>query len=598
MRRTDFILLVEQYLDGTISPEGRTALREEVQADPEHRRLFGEQTRQHVRLHAQTSRVELADSQRIAVMAIDIAERHRDPNAFMDILRPRTFRERFAIMLRGLHAARNTPAHRAAQDELMRIFGPVTISVVVNALLILLIFCWVPYVLPPHPKPEGVSVTVSQNEPAPDFDPIVPVTTPPGGADAGERIIPVILASDVSTRIVDLKGSAEGAAADELAMGSQPVAEPAGSLLAGGPSLLPKTTPLAGIGALEGRDAVKRADILASIPGGIASDRAVVKSLRWLKAHQAADGSWPGQDPAAMTGLALLAYLAHGEVPASAEFGDTVTRALKYLLGRQTAQGYFSANVYAHAIATYAVAEAFSLTRIVELKLPLDRGVRVILDGQQNRGGFDYQYQKGERFDTSVSGWQIQAMKAARLAGAGVAGLEEGLARAARFLETDAFARDGSGFVYDGKAGVPAQSGGKPSMTGVGTLCLQMLGKGKTTAARTGLKALQHIEFEWPDNGKVPVYSGYYITQAKFQSEEKTSWNRWNRRMQQYILTKQAADGHWEQGDYESGSNVYTTTLCTLMLEVYYRYLPTYAKSPKQAVPDQLTSGDVPVDVR
>jgi hypothetical protein len=298
--------------------------------------------------------------------------------------------------------------------------------------------------------------------------------------------------------------------------------------------------------------------------------------LQWLKTHQLSDGSWPGQEPTAMTGLALLAFLAHGDTPASQEFGDAITRGLKFLLARQDQSGTFSKNVYAHAIATYAVAEAFTMTRIMDLKTPLDNATQVIIQGQQSLGGFDYNYQKNSRFDLSVTGWQIQALNATHTADPALPGLEAARTRASRFLLSNPVALDGSGFVYDGKAGVLPAGGGRPSMTSVGTLCLQMLGKPNSTPAKIGLKLLQNSELEWPASGKANVYTGYYLTQAKFQSGNKTDWMRWNLEMQRILLTKQKPDGHWEQGDYDNGSHVYTTALCTLMLEVYYRYLPSY----------------------
>ena len=135
-------------------------------------------------------------------------------------------------------------------------------------------------------------------------------------------------------------------------------------------------------------------------------------------------------------------------------------------------------------------------------------------------------------------------------------------------------------------------------MTGVGTLCLQMLGKSASPQTRSGLRTLQKAEFEWPETGKANVYGGYYVTQAKFQGGDKADWSNWNRKMQQTLVARQHADGHWEQGDYDNGSQVYTTTLCTLMLEVYYRYLPTYAKRPESTSPEKMTSGDISVDVR
>jgi len=594
MNEHEFITLVEEYFDGSLSPESRTALRTEVETNQDHRRLFEEQSRQHIRIHAQTSRVDFSESQRIATVVMDIAEKHRDPNAFMELLRKRTLRERVALLIAGLRAGRNTSAHRNAMNALFRFFGPITVSVAVNIAVILMIFCLVPVIAPPPPRNEGVAITMDSASQPPDLDPIQNVATP---STPQERVIPAILTAVNDTGLT--------AGLHELTPQRDD-----GDRAFTSTDLIDLTTPAAtleppnrvkilnALSSLENRDPTKRKGILANTIGGTVSETAVLKSLLWLKTQQSPDGSWPGQDTAAMTGLALLAYLAHGEVPGKPEYGDTVTRALKNLLARQDSSGYFSKNVYAHAIATYAIAEAFTMTRIVDLKTPLEKGVQAILDGQQTNGGFDYSYKKNNRFDTSVTGWQIQAMKAAKIAGADIPHLEEGLSRAARFLANDAFSHDGSGFVYEGKSGTPAATGGRTSMTGVGTLCLQMLGKGASPQARSGLRILHKAEFDWPIAGKAGVYSGYYVTQAKFQSGDMPDWLSWNRKMQQTLLTRQHADGHWEQGDHDSGSHVYTTTFCTLMLEVYYRYLPTYVKHPETAPQDKITSGDVPVDVR
>lgn len=48
--------------------------------------------------------------------------------------------------------------------------------------------------------------------------------------------------------------------------------------------------------------------------GDPTTEQAVMKALRWLKKTQRTDGSWTG-NPVSNTGLAVLAYLAHGEVP-------------------------------------------------------------------------------------------------------------------------------------------------------------------------------------------------------------------------------------------------------------------------------------------
>jgi hypothetical protein len=299
-----------------------------------------------------------------------------------------------------------------------------------------------------------------------------------------------------------------------------------------------------------------------------------------------------------MTGLALLAYLAHNETPSSPSFGPTIQRALEYLLSKQKPTGHFSRDVYAHAIATYAMAEAYSLTRIMTLRTSMDRGIAVIIAGQQSSGGFDYNYAKNTRFDTSVAGWQIQALKASFIAGGAQPGLAEAIKKSIHFLQTLSFAQDGSGFVYAGDTTTPSVSGAKWTMTGVGTLSLQLLGVPSAPQVRQGLRLLSDISFDWPRNSKPTVYGFYYVTQAKFQSGNSPAWDRWNRPMQQHLLRAQNTDGHWEGGDYDKGSHVYTTTLCTLMLEVYYRYLPTFSKPSEGTVPQATSSGEIQVHVQ
>jgi hypothetical protein len=588
MNDPEFILLLEQYLDGSITPGGRRELREAVTADPRHRRLFEDQARQHVRLHAQTSRVDFTESQRVAVMVMDVVEKEHAAR-FVDILRQQTIRERLQAIARGLRAPRDSGPHRYARFALLRIFGPPSVSAGLAAAIVLLLMLFaVPVVKPPNPYADSIVIEILPRDRLPVVPDEIPVTPPVKPDEAGGP------ATEGPPLIEPPSAPAE----------VMWVSEPSDPTRNGNLTDLPLrpqgtksfTLPL----PLGGRTEGGRGKVLHLTDGNAQTERAVTNALHWLKAHQLSDGSWAGQDPAAMTGLALLAYLAHGELPTSATFGVTVKKALDYLVARQDAGGSFSKDVYAHAIATYAIGEAFTLTRHMALLTPMERGVAVIVNGQQANGSYDYFYAKGTRFDTSVTGWQIQALKAARLAGSTTPGLDPALERSARFLKTEAFARDGSGFVYSGQPGVQPASGATWTMTGVGTLCLQMLGQARTVQARAGLRALESITFAWPRAAgeKVKLYGAYYVTQAKFQQDQKPVWKAWNQSFQPAVLSRQKPDGHWEGGDYDQGSHVYTTTLCTLMLEVYYRYLPTYAQPVETAASETAAEDTVRVDVR
>lgn len=599
MNEQEFILLLEEYLEGSLTPQGRIALKTEVLNNPARRTLFENQARQHVRLHAQSSRIDFSETQRIALMVMDIADKQKEPNAFMELIRKKSLRERFSLIIKGLRAAPDTVAHKIAKEEVIRIFGPVSLSVAVNVAVLLLLF-WVPYALPPSTptrnelsrEEEGIMISLGSPDP---LTPITPPETPPDNTKPdGMTSTPQIPSPSLTPSQNTGKAGTDG---DSIAVTQPSSREEVSCDASLAPPLSFRTLPVGiSFAPQENRSAKNRANTLISQKAE-KTEIAVLKALQWLKTGQSTVGHWPGQDATAMTGLALLTFLAHGETPSSPEFGDTVTRGLQYLLKRQNKQGAFSQNVYAHAIATYAIAEAYTMTRIMELKAPLEKATGVIINGQQSNGGFDYDYAKKARFDTSVTGWQIQALKAARTAIPDMEGLDAALDRSTRFLLSDAVASDGSGFVYEGKNGNIPLNGGKQSMTGVGTLCLLMLGKNNSAPVRIGLRLLQNTELEWPATGKANVYAYYYISQAKFQSGNQTDWMRWNLRMQKVLIARQHKDGHWEQGDYDAGSNVYTTTLCTLMLEVYYRYLPSYAHRTETKPARKSASGDVHIDV-
>jgi hypothetical protein len=386
--------------------------------------------------------------------------------------------------------------------------------------------------------------------------------------------------------------------------------------LAAGFEIAMAKSPLVMRGLYAQRTAGGRKGALSAFGGSGRGEDAVMRALRWLKEKQDADGSWvkaDGNPGPAMAGLALLCFLAHGETPASPEFGATVEKAMKYIVSKQNAKGSFSGNPYEQGICTYAIAEGFGLTKIMALKEAMEKGIQIVIDGQQPGGGYNYNYEKKERWDLSVAGWQYQAMKAAKMAGCSNPRLDEAIASGIKFLRVTAH-QPTKGFGY-------ASPSSTPSMTGAGTLCLQLLGKPDCPEVRSGLKWMEEtkhpiFDVTWAkedatpapaaDKGKAapkagaknPVYAWYYITQAKFQKGE-SDWKEWNPKFTTALIRNQIVEGklgHWEGGDH--GAKVYTTALCTLMLEVYYRYLPTFKHVEVAAPAAAVKSDDVVVDVK
>ena len=162
-----------------------------------------------------------------------------------------------------------------------------------------------------------------------------------------------------------------------------------------------------------------------------AAEQSVLRALRWLQTQQQTDGTWGANGySGAFTGLALLCYLGHGETPqTSQEFGVVVTNAINALVTEGTrSQGNLSFKIpigsqngaYVHGICTYALCEAYDMTKDERLPPIVTQAVDYIVKGQRPDGGWAYGYSLDPAFgpsDTSVSGWQIQALKAAHLTG-------------------------------------------------------------------------------------------------------------------------------------------------------------------------------------
>ena len=340
------------------------------------------------------------------------------------------------------------------------------------------------------------------------------------------------------------------------------------------------------------------------------AEAAVLRALEWLRLNQNPDGSWGQNDREGLSGLALLTFLAHGETTASEKYGQTVERGMRFLVARQNEKGEFlrtegAGGVYGHAIATYAISEAYGMTRIPSLKPVMERAIDVLIKGQHRHGGWVmYTYSGGDsgRWDVSLTGFCVQALKAAFIAGADNQGLKESMDRAANFLKERQF-EDGS-FPYSA-----ANRGRQPNMTAVAVLCLQLLGYSGDNATRSGLHFLRDADANWQRPEQAPLYSWYYVTQTKFH-QGGGSWTSWNNKFAPALIRNQNEDGSWLspgfalQGDgvtrefrgAEVNSKVYATTFAALSLQVYYRFLPTYQPIEDRVI-DQRSSDDVQIQI-
>ena len=135
-------------------------------------------------------------------------------------------------------------------------------------------------------------------------------------------------------------------------------------------------------GNMSNRSGAGRAAAIGAFGGkwGEYAEAAVLRALEWLRVNQNPDGSWANSNKEAMCGLGILTFLAHGEKPGdSPEFGETVQKALEYLMSVQNSAGQFvpTGGGYAHAIATYALCEAYGMTMNPNVRESADRAIQI-----------------------------------------------------------------------------------------------------------------------------------------------------------------------------------------------------------------------------
>jgi hypothetical protein len=335
--------------------------------------------------------------------------------------------------------------------------------------------------------------------------------------------------------------------------------------------------------------------------GTPACEDAVLRSLRWLKNNQNADGSWGEKRQAAMTGFALLAYMGHCETPASDEFGESAMKGIVYLvnLGIQN-KGKLSKNLseisfpYEHSIATYALGEAATFCKEANIPVPslmevTELAGQYIIDNQHENGGWAYLYKtegKDAHVDVSIAGWQIQALKACSHTGIKYKGLNGCISKALDYV--NGCQNENGGYGYHDKKSANSEVN-YFTLTGVGMLCNQMWGKASRSEVNTAAKyILENSKFDY-NTEFCDLYGHYYESQAMMQRGGE-DWKQYNTMFRDQILNNQNEDGSWKspgggQKPRAAGassfiannkdSKIYRNCLCTLMLEVYYRFLNT-----------------------
>lgn len=325
-------------------------------------------------------------------------------------------------------------------------------------------------------------------------------------------------------------------------------------------------------------------------------DAAVVTSLNLFKTSQNPDGSWGRSNKGAMTGFVLQCFLGHGETPDSPEYGDSVVKALLYLitLAKQNPSGIFSekwggkktgglggAGTYEHAIATLAVGEAYVTARLGSKSLPglrecFDTAIKTIISQQTSRGSWTYGgetivYNPGSGSDLSLANWHFQALNVAKATGLKIDGLDSCIKKALTYIESTQTKEGGfGGATRDVHYNQWSLSGGAAAGH------LMLAGK-STPVAKKGVKFISgFLQAEPPDWEKnCNLYSWHGYSNALFLNGG-AEWTTFATQVMPQILAAQQPDGSFKHGrpDWpaaDAADATYRQALCTLILETFYR---------------------------
>lgn len=345
-------------------------------------------------------------------------------------------------------------------------------------------------------------------------------------------------------------------------------------------------------------------------------EKAVMRALRWLKFQQQADGSWPGE-PISTTGIALLPFLAHGETPDSnsVEFGPSVEKGFRYLIDNQNQDGSFKlqdADIAAQPIATFALCEAYELTKIADIKKSAEKALEHLISREAKSESESPNLtspDKPVRYKT----WYFQALSSARrVSGLDIKDLEKAYQHAENELKA----------LTQGAGELRSAENGQGEGWDADLFCAELLRAFQSDETLEMPKALEACVFDFknwenqPYSGESPITHWTYITLAKFRVRG-SQWLQWNRPFQEELINRQVVltnaiegaegqlltIGYWDspskseyhaenggsvipaiqyangveiKGKTTLGARIQDTSLCALQFTVYYRYLPFF----------------------
>ena len=304
-----------------------------------------------------------------------------------------------------------------------------------------------------------------------------------------------------------------------------------------------------------------------------AAEEAAARGVAYLVEHQLDDGRFNvtrSGGNVAVCGLAGMALLASGSTPGRGPHGEAVDRCVDYLLANTDERGIILApaattgqTMYEHGFAALFLCECYGMAERPELRDRLADAVRVIVNAQNEEGGWRY-WPEPRSADVSVTVCQVMTLRAAR--NAGIAVPRDTMDRALAYVRK--CQNDDGGFRYmlgegDAASALPRSAAGVVALYNAGVYQGDEIDRGLdyVAAFRPGSNGADNVPYYF--------YAHYYAVQAMWHAGGER-WREWYPAVRDELVDRQLADGSWRDG---IGSE-YATAMACIVLLTPNNYLP------------------------
>lgn len=301
--------------------------------------------------------------------------------------------------------------------------------------------------------------------------------------------------------------------------------------------------------------------------------RSIALGLEYLASRQHEDGSF-GADSyghyLGVCGLAGMAFLASGSAPGCGPYGLELDRCVGCILRHAHENGLISDEggvshgpMYGHGFATMFLAEVYGLAPHQELRDKLTQAVQLMVDTQNEVGGWRYQAQRSDA-DLTVTICQMMALRAARNAGIHVPTetTQQCLSYVKRCQNAD------GGFMYllsGGPSAFPRSAAGVVALFSAGVRKGQPIERGLDYLSQFLPGSARHHDSQHF------FYGHYYAVQAMWYAGGER-WTKWYPAIRDVLVSRQTDEGAWRS---PLGSE-YGTAMATIILQMPNSYLPMF----------------------